>query len=102
MFPCQVTPWTSAEPPNSCSIHGSTAHPAQPLPDLLCSCPPPQAQSHPEIPSTDPIESIIVITEYESSRPPEEAKAGEVGALINMAITSFYSINKCYQQKWVF
>ncbi|XP_029693382.1 calcium/calmodulin-dependent protein kinase kinase 2-like [Takifugu rubripes] len=76
MFPCQVTPWTSAEPPNSCSIHGSTAHPAQPLPDLLCSCPP-RAQSHPEIPSTDPIESIIVITEYESSRPPEEAKAGE-------------------------
>lgn len=101
MFPCQVTPWTSAEPPNSCSIHGSTAHPAQPLPDLLCSCPP-RAQSHPEIPSTDPIESIIVITEYESSRPPEEAKAGEVGALMNIAITLFYSMNKCNQLKWVF
>lgn len=88
MFPCQITSWPSAEPPNPCNIHGSPAHPSKPLPDLLCSCPQ-QAQTRPETSAPDPMESIIVVTEYESSRPPEEAKE-EVGALINMAIVISY------------
>lgn len=85
MFPCQVTPWPSAEPPNSCSTHGSSAHPSQPLPDLLCSCPPPQAHILPETPSPAPMESIIVVTEYETSRPPGGAEEEQVGGLMNLS-----------------
>lgn len=82
MFPYPVTPWASAEPPHSCGSHGS---PAQPLPDLLCSCPPPQAHAAPETPSPDPPGSIIVVTQYESSRSPAGPEDEEVGGLRTMA-----------------
>ncbi|XP_073334091.1 calcium/calmodulin-dependent protein kinase kinase 2 [Pagrus major] len=73
MFPCHVTPWPSAEPPASCGSHAPPAQPSQPLPDLLCSCPAPPLNTHSETPSPDPMESLIVVTEYEPSRPPGEA-----------------------------
>ncbi|XP_035524084.1 calcium/calmodulin-dependent protein kinase kinase 2 isoform X1 [Morone saxatilis] len=73
MFPCHVTPWPSAEPPASCGSHAPPAQPSQPLPDLLCSCPAPPLNAHSETPSPDPMESLIVVTEYEPSRPPGEA-----------------------------
>uniref|UniRef100_A0A7N6AY18 calcium/calmodulin-dependent protein kinase n=1 Tax=Anabas testudineus TaxID=64144 RepID=A0A7N6AY18_ANATE len=72
MFPCHVTPWPSAEPPASCGSHAPPAQPTQPLPDLLCSCPAPSLSTHSETPSPDPMESLIVVTEYEPSRPPGE------------------------------
>ncbi|XP_053196416.1 calcium/calmodulin-dependent protein kinase kinase 2 [Scomber japonicus] len=78
MFPCHVTPWPSAEPPASCSSHAPPAQPSQPLPDLLCSCPAPPLNTHSETPSPDPMESLIVVTEYEPSRPPGEAGEEEV------------------------
>ncbi|XP_074473550.1 calcium/calmodulin-dependent protein kinase kinase 2 isoform X1 [Sebastes fasciatus] len=77
MFPCHVTPWPSAEPPASCG-HAPPAQPSQPLPDLLCSCPAPPLNAHSETPSPDPMESLIVVTEYEPSRPPGEAGEDEV------------------------
>ncbi|KAG8010625.1 Calcium/calmodulin-dependent protein kinase kinase 2 [Nibea albiflora] len=73
MFPCHVTPWPSAELPASCGSHAPPAQPSQPLPDLLCSCPVPPLNTHSETPSPDPMESLIVVTEYEPSRPPGEA-----------------------------
>uniref|UniRef100_A0AAQ5XAT7 calcium/calmodulin-dependent protein kinase n=1 Tax=Amphiprion ocellaris TaxID=80972 RepID=A0AAQ5XAT7_AMPOC len=73
MFPCHVSPWPSAEPPASCGSHAPPAQPSQPLPDLLCSCPAPPLNTHSETPSPDPMESLIVVTEYEPSRPPGEA-----------------------------
>lgn len=78
MFPCHVTPWPSAEPPASCSSHANPMQPSQPLPDLLCSCPAPPLNTHSETPSPDPMESLIVVTEYEPSRPPGEAGEEEV------------------------
>uniref|UniRef100_A0A3Q3JIK0 non-specific serine/threonine protein kinase n=1 Tax=Monopterus albus TaxID=43700 RepID=A0A3Q3JIK0_MONAL len=73
MFPCHISPWPSAEPPASCGSHAPPAQPSQPLPDLLCSCPTPPMNTHSETPSPDPMESLIVVTEYEPSRPPGEA-----------------------------
>uniref|UniRef100_A0A3Q3EAE1 Calcium/calmodulin-dependent protein kinase kinase 2-like n=1 Tax=Labrus bergylta TaxID=56723 RepID=A0A3Q3EAE1_9LABR len=71
MFPCHVSPWPSAEPPASCGSHAAPpAQPAQPLPDLLCSCPAAPLNTHSETPSPDPMESLIVVTEYEPSRAP--------------------------------
>ncbi|KAM3600304.1 uncharacterized protein V6R79_021307 [Siganus canaliculatus] len=78
MFPCHVTPWPSTEPPASCGSHAPSAQPSQPLPDLLCSCPAPPLNTHSETPSPDPMESLIVVTEYEPSRPPGEAGEEEV------------------------
>lgn len=78
MFPCHVTPWPSAEPPASCGSHAPPTQPSQPLPDLLCSCPAPPLSTHCETPSPDPMESLIVVTEYEPSRPPGEAGEEEV------------------------
>ncbi|XP_075935834.1 calcium/calmodulin-dependent protein kinase kinase 2 isoform X3 [Anarhichas minor] len=77
MFPCHVTPWPTAEPPASCG-HAPPAQPSQPLPDLLRSCPAPPLNTHSETPSPDPMESLIVVTEYEPSRPPGEAEEEEV------------------------
>ncbi|XP_054467892.1 calcium/calmodulin-dependent protein kinase kinase 2 isoform X2 [Anoplopoma fimbria] len=77
MLPCHVTPWPAAEPPASCG-HAPPAQPSQPLPDLLCSCPAPPLNTHSETPSPDPMESLIVVTEYEPSRPPGEAGQEEV------------------------
>ncbi|XP_068429815.1 calcium/calmodulin-dependent protein kinase kinase 2 isoform X2 [Clinocottus analis] len=77
MFPCHVTPWPTAEPPASCG-HAPPAQPSQPLPDLLCSCPAPPLNAHSETPSPDPMESLIVVTEYEPSRPPGDAGQEEV------------------------
>lgn len=74
MLPCHVSSWPSAEPPASCGSHGPPVQPAQPLPDLLCSCPAPSSlNTHSETPSPDPMESLIVVTEYEPSMPPGEA-----------------------------
>lgn len=78
MFPCHVTPWPSAEPPASCGSHVPPAQPSQPLPDLLCSCPAPPLNTHAETPSPDPMESLIVVTEYEPCRPPGETGEEEV------------------------
>ncbi|XP_030005345.1 calcium/calmodulin-dependent protein kinase kinase 2 isoform X1 [Sphaeramia orbicularis] len=78
MFPCHVTPWPSAEPPASCGNHVTPTQPSQPLPDLLCSCPAPPSDTHSETPSPDPMESLIVVTEYEPSRPPGEVGEEEV------------------------
>lgn len=107
MFPCPVTPWASAEPPvtpwasaeppNSCSNHGSPAQPSQPLPDLLCSCPPPQAHPHPQTPSPHPMESIIVVTEYESSRSPEGAEEEEVGVLTASVVSDDVAADLCQE-----
>uniref|UniRef100_A0A8D3C8V4 calcium/calmodulin-dependent protein kinase n=1 Tax=Scophthalmus maximus TaxID=52904 RepID=A0A8D3C8V4_SCOMX len=72
MFPCHVSPWPSAEPPASCGSRAPPAQPSQPLPDLLCSCPAPPLNAHLQTPSPDPMESLIVVTEYEPSRPPGE------------------------------
>ncbi|XP_068190378.1 calcium/calmodulin-dependent protein kinase kinase 2-like [Antennarius striatus] len=72
MFPCHVTPWPTADPPASCGSHAPSAQPSQPLPDLLCSCPAPPLNTHSETPSPDPMESLIVVTEYEPSRPSGE------------------------------
>ncbi|XP_071761270.2 calcium/calmodulin-dependent protein kinase kinase 2 [Centroberyx gerrardi] len=72
MFPCHVTPWPSAEPPAPRSSHAPPTQPPQPLPDLLCSCPAPPLNAQSESPSPDPMESLIVVTEYEPSRPPGE------------------------------
>lgn len=77
MFPCHVTPWPPAEPPTSCGTHALPAQPSQPLPDLLCSCPAPPSNTYSETPSPDPMESLIVVTEYEPSRPPGEAGGEE-------------------------
>ncbi|XP_029941090.1 calcium/calmodulin-dependent protein kinase kinase 2 isoform X1 [Salarias fasciatus] len=78
MFPCHVSPWPPAEPPASCGSHAPSVPPSQPLPDLLCSCPAPPLNAHSETPSPDPMESLIVVTEYEPSRPPGEAGEEEV------------------------
>ncbi|XP_068608626.1 calcium/calmodulin-dependent protein kinase kinase 2-like [Brachionichthys hirsutus] len=72
MFPCHVTPWPSADPPASCGSHAPPAPPSHPLPDLLCSCPTPPLNPHSETPSPDPMESLIVVTEYEASKEEEE------------------------------
>ena len=72
MFPCHVSPWPSAEPQASCGSHAPQTQPSQPLPDLLCSCPAPPLNSDSQTPSPDPMESLIVITEYEPSRPTGE------------------------------
>ncbi|XP_046901889.1 vegetative cell wall protein gp1 [Hypomesus transpacificus] len=70
MFPC-VSPWPPAEPPASC---GHAPSPAQPLPDLLCSCPAhpgplnPAPHPHAQFPPHH-MESLIVVTEYEPSEP---------------------------------
>lgn len=71
MFPCHVTPWPPAEPPASRG-HAPPAPPSQPMPDLLCSCPAPPLNAHSETPSPDPMESLIVVTEYEAG--PEEVR----------------------------
>lgn len=76
MFPCHVTPWASAESSVSCGSHAPSVQ--QPLPDLLCSCPAPPLNTHSETPSPDPMESLIVVTEYEPSQPPGEAGEEEV------------------------
>ncbi|KAK7895632.1 hypothetical protein WMY93_020957 [Mugilogobius chulae] len=73
----------SAEPVSSCGSHavqsqGSQQQSAQPLPDLLCSCPAPAAGDHCPRPAPDPMESLIVVTEYEPSRPPGAAGDQEV------------------------
>uniref|UniRef100_H2M491 calcium/calmodulin-dependent protein kinase n=1 Tax=Oryzias latipes TaxID=8090 RepID=H2M491_ORYLA len=76
MFPCHVTPWPSAEAPAPCGNHAPSVQPSQALPDLLCSCPAPNI--HSETPSPDPMESLIVVTEYEPTEPlgePEEEEA---------------------------
>ncbi|XP_067339926.1 calcium/calmodulin-dependent protein kinase kinase 2 isoform X1 [Channa argus] len=73
MFPCHVNPWPSAEPPASCGSHVPPMQSSQPLPDLLHSCPVPHLNTHSQTPSPDPMESLIVVTEYEPSRPPGEA-----------------------------
>lgn len=78
MFPCHATPWPSAEHPASCGSHAPSVQPSQPLPDLLCSCPTPPLNAHAETPSPDPMESLIVVTEYEPSRPPGQAGEEEV------------------------
>ncbi|XP_034402652.1 calcium/calmodulin-dependent protein kinase kinase 2 isoform X1 [Cyclopterus lumpus] len=77
MFPCHVTSWPTAEPPASCG-HAPPAQPSQLLPDLLCSCAAPPLNAHSETPSPDPMESLIVVTEYEPSRPPGDAGQEEV------------------------
>ncbi|TNN70757.1 Calcium/calmodulin-dependent protein kinase kinase 2 [Liparis tanakae] len=41
-------------------------------------CPAPPLNAHSETPSPDPMESLIVVTEYEPSRPPGEAGQEEV------------------------
>lgn len=80
MLPCPVTPWASADPPDSCGSHGPPAQASQPLPDLLCSCPPaPQAPAPADTPSPDPMESIIVVTDYESGGSPAGTEEEEVG-----------------------
>uniref|UniRef100_A0A665X508 Calcium/calmodulin-dependent protein kinase kinase 2-like n=1 Tax=Echeneis naucrates TaxID=173247 RepID=A0A665X508_ECHNA len=81
MFPCHVTPWPSAETPATCSSHAHPAQPSPPLPDLLCSCPAPPLNTYSETPSPDPMESLIVVTEYEQSRPPGEALEDEEALL---------------------
>uniref|UniRef100_A0A3Q3LE92 calcium/calmodulin-dependent protein kinase n=1 Tax=Mastacembelus armatus TaxID=205130 RepID=A0A3Q3LE92_9TELE len=81
MFPCHVTPWPSTEPQTSCGSHAPPVQPSQPLPDLLCSCPAPPPNTHSETPSPDPMESLIVVTEYEPSRPPGEAGEEEEALL---------------------
>ncbi|XP_029023937.1 calcium/calmodulin-dependent protein kinase kinase 2 isoform X1 [Betta splendens] len=74
MLPCHASPWPPAEPPASRGSHGPPVPPAQPLPDLLCSCSAPSSLStHSVTPSPDPMESLIVVTEYEPSMPPREA-----------------------------
>ncbi|XP_020493735.1 calcium/calmodulin-dependent protein kinase kinase 2 isoform X1 [Labrus bergylta] len=79
MFPCHVSPWPSAEPPASCGSHAAPpAQPAQPLPDLLCSCPAAPLNTHSETPSPDPMESLIVVTEYEPSRAPGDEEVEEM------------------------
>ncbi|KAF3848925.1 hypothetical protein F7725_015422 [Dissostichus mawsoni] len=80
MFPCHVTPWPTAEPPASCG-HASQSQASKPLPDLLCSCPAPPLNTHSETPSPDPMESLIVVTEYEPSRPPGERSQEQRGRL---------------------
>lgn len=74
MFPCHVSPWPSAEPPASCGSHAPSAQQAQPLPDLLCSCPAASLNAHAETPSPDPMESLIVVTEYEPGEPAQEVE----------------------------
>nr|XP_043867983.1 calcium/calmodulin-dependent protein kinase kinase 2 isoform X1 [Solea senegalensis] len=78
MYPCHVTPWPSAEPPASCGSRAPPVLPSQPLPDLLCSCPAPPLTAHSQTPSPDPMESLIVVTEYEPSRPEGETGEQEV------------------------
>ncbi|XP_074546972.1 calcium/calmodulin-dependent protein kinase kinase 2 isoform X1 [Halichoeres trimaculatus] len=78
MFPCHVSPWPSAEPPASCSSHAPPAQPSQPLPDLLCSCPAAPLNTHSETPSPDPMESLIVVTEYEPCRAREEEEVEDM------------------------
>ncbi|XP_056146646.1 calcium/calmodulin-dependent protein kinase kinase 2 [Lampris incognitus] len=76
MFPCHVSPWPSTEPPPPCGSHAAPTQPTlppQPLPDLLCSCPAPPLNTHADMPSPDPMESLIVVTEYEPSQSPGEA-----------------------------
>lgn len=82
MFPCHVTAWPSAEPTASCGSHAAAPQASQPpqllpqpLPDLLCSCPAPPAGALSHTPSPDPMESLIVVTEYEPSQ--SEGAAGD-------------------------
>lgn len=77
MFPCHVTPWPTAEPPASCG-HAPQSQASKPLPDLLCSCPAPPLNTHSETPSPDPMVSLIVVTEYEPSRPPGEEEVEDM------------------------
>ena len=69
MFPC-VSPWPPAEPPASC---GHAPPPAQPLPDLLCSCPAhpgplnPAPHPHAQFPLRH-MESLIVVTDIFQSK----------------------------------
>ncbi|KAM9793669.1 calcium/calmodulin-dependent protein kinase kinase 2 [Syngnathus typhle] len=73
MFPCHVSAWpAAAEPVASCGGHAPASQPSQPLPDLLCGCPAPPMSAHSETPSPDPMESLIVVTECEPSRPSGE------------------------------
>uniref|UniRef100_A0A8C6V1J4 calcium/calmodulin-dependent protein kinase n=1 Tax=Neogobius melanostomus TaxID=47308 RepID=A0A8C6V1J4_9GOBI len=81
MFPCPVTAWPSAEPAASCGNHAAAPQASQlpqPLPDLLCSCPAPPAGAHCNTPSPDPMESFIVVTEYEPVPSPGAADDQEV------------------------
>uniref|UniRef100_A0A3B3ZL99 Protein kinase domain-containing protein n=1 Tax=Periophthalmus magnuspinnatus TaxID=409849 RepID=A0A3B3ZL99_9GOBI len=83
MFPCHVSAWPSTEPVSSCGSHAvppQAPQPSQPLPDLLCSCPAPAVEAHSLTPPPDPMESLIVVTEYEPSRVP--GAAGDQEALL--------------------
>uniref|UniRef100_A0A8C3AHW0 Si:ch73-62l21.1 n=1 Tax=Cyclopterus lumpus TaxID=8103 RepID=A0A8C3AHW0_CYCLU len=91
MFPCHVTSWPTAEPPASCG-HAPPAQPSQLLPDLLCSCAAPPLNAHSETPSPDPMESLIVVTEYEPSRPPgdvEEMDSSEMPEPASSMVAAF-------------
>uniref|UniRef100_A0A3Q2Z0A0 calcium/calmodulin-dependent protein kinase n=1 Tax=Hippocampus comes TaxID=109280 RepID=A0A3Q2Z0A0_HIPCM len=65
MFPCHVSAWPAAEPVASCGSHAPAAQPSQSFPDLLCSCPAPPLSAHSKTPSSDTMESLIVVTECE-------------------------------------
>uniref|UniRef100_A0A3Q2Y3Q6 calcium/calmodulin-dependent protein kinase n=1 Tax=Hippocampus comes TaxID=109280 RepID=A0A3Q2Y3Q6_HIPCM len=69
MFPCHVSAWPAAEPVASCGSHAPAAQPSQSFPDLLCSCPAPPLSAHSKTPSSDTMESLIVVTECEPRRP---------------------------------
>ena len=85
MFPCHTSSWSSTQHPVPC---GPSQPPppaqqtqTQPLPDLLCSCPAPALAAvlpacSPANP--DPMESLIVITEYEPSLPDPHSGDEEV------------------------
>ncbi|XP_072311387.1 calcium/calmodulin-dependent protein kinase kinase 2 isoform X2 [Eucyclogobius newberryi] len=73
MFPCHVSAWPSGH-----AVPSQASQSSQPLPDLLCSCPAPAAGAHSLTPSPDPMESLIVVTEYEPSRPPGDQEAEEM------------------------
>lgn len=69
MFPCHVSAWPAAEPVASCGNHAPAPQPSQSFPDLLHSCPAPPLSGHSETPSSDTMESLIVVTECEPRRP---------------------------------
>ncbi|XP_030210245.1 calcium/calmodulin-dependent protein kinase kinase 2 [Gadus morhua] len=85
MFPCHTSSWSSTQHPVPC---GPSQPPppaqqtqTQPLPDLLCSCPAPALTAVlPACPpaNSDPMESLIVITEYEPSLPDPHSGDEEV------------------------
>ncbi|XP_061763931.1 calcium/calmodulin-dependent protein kinase kinase 2 isoform X1 [Nerophis ophidion] len=74
MFPCHAGPWPASEARGG---HVPTTEPSQPLPDLLCSCPPPPLNVHSEAPSPDSMESLIVVTECEPSSRESAGRAQE-------------------------